>query len=125
MPSSQVQLPSVIPLQRGDETWMSGRYAATMLVLFVLLAAAWLAVRKTKVRAPHLTARRAWITAGRDSAELRVVASQRLSSQSMLHVVDYEGRRLLIADSVRGVQCIVDERGSAERQRDGAPDHVA
>lgn len=106
---TQVQLPSSIPLQRGDDAWISGRSATAIVLLLALLAAAWLVVRKTGGAGAGTGLR---MSVRRDRALLRVVASHRLSSHSALHVVDYQGRRLLIADSAHGVQCLSDEPDS-------------
>jgi hypothetical protein len=103
---AQVQLPSSIPLQRGDDAWVSGRAATAITLLCVVLAAAWIVVRKARGGGAKVRLR---MPGRRERAWLRVVASQRLSSHSALHVVEYEGRRLLLADSAQGVQCLVDE----------------
>lgn len=111
-------LPSTIPLQRGDETLMSGSSAIAALLLFAILIAVWIGARRTRARARGEGARRLglWKAVGgrRDASLVNVVESRRLSSHSVLHVVDYEGRRLLLADGVRGVQCLVDDSHEAE-----------
>lgn len=106
---------------------MSGSSIAAMALLFAILIAVWLGARKSRARAGNEGTRRLglWTGAGsrRDSALLRVVESRRLSSHSVLHVVVYEGRRLMLADSVHGVQCLVDEPTSAAHAaRAGAHD---
>ena len=103
---AQIQLPSTIPLQRGDDAWLSGRAATAMVLLFALLAAAWIVVRKGRGNGAGSRLR---MPVRRERSLLRVVASQRLSSHSALHVVDYQGRRLLLADGAQGVRCLVDE----------------
>ena len=102
---AQVQLPSTIPLQRGDDAWISGRAATALGLLFALLAAAWIVVRKARGNGAHSRLR---MPMRRERSVLHVVASQRLSSHSALHVVDYDGRRLVLADSAQGVRCLVD-----------------
>lgn len=103
---AQIQLPSTIPLQRDDDAWMSGRAATAVIVLFALLAAAWIVARKARGNGANPRLR---MPMRKERSVLRVVASQRLSSHSALHVVDYEGRRLLLADGAQGVRCLVDE----------------
>ena len=120
---TQVQLPSTIPLQRGDDSWVSGRAATAIVLLVAVLAAAWLMARKARAGGAGGAGARLRLPSRREHALLRVVTSQRLSSHSALHVVDYEGRRLLIADSAQGVRCLVDEpRGDAAPLEGGIDD---
>jgi flagellar biogenesis protein FliO len=119
--TTQVELPSGIPLQRGDDEWITGRSAAALVLLAALLCAVLYAARRLRRDGPG----RLGGLARRERPLLKVVASQRLSAHSTLHVIDYEGRRLLIADGSQGATCLIDEPRAAEAAQPGSANDVA
>lgn len=84
--------------------------AALVLILFASLAHAWYRKRKGAVRL-HFDWRR-WLSKPAGSCELTVLTTTRLTLRTNLHVIEWDGRHLLLASSDQGVSVLAEKGGA-------------
>jgi hypothetical protein len=106
--SVAVVLPSSLPVQRdAGASFGDGNISGAMVVGVILLGALLFYVRVVLHRKKNRHQGRVigekpwpkWLRAANDSDGLRVVGSKSLSSTSRVHVVEWNGRRYLLAQN--------------------------
>ncbi|SHN17881.1 hypothetical protein SAMN05192549_105182 [Duganella sacchari] len=120
--SARAPLPATLPFRRDPDTASTapGLAGSALAVLAVAaaLALTWRA-RKTRMRlpAPATPGWRGWLNVPAADEVIQTLGSRQLSPGVRLHVVQWEGRRYLLAHSAAGVSLLDQQAASTETDR--------